>query len=29
LIAQHAARPRWLRDYMERVREGAWVDEAD
>ncbi|KAJ6629129.1 hypothetical protein B0H10DRAFT_25296 [Mycena sp. CBHHK59/15] len=29
LIAQHAQRPRWLRDYMDRVVEGGWVDEAD
>ncbi|KAJ7276264.1 hypothetical protein B0H12DRAFT_1084419 [Mycena haematopus] len=29
LIAQHEARPRWLRAYMERVIEGGWVDEAD
>ncbi|KAJ6516030.1 hypothetical protein C8R45DRAFT_958511 [Mycena sanguinolenta] len=29
LIAQHEARPRWLRAYMERVVEGGWVDEAD
>ncbi|KAJ7179260.1 hypothetical protein C8R46DRAFT_1073153 [Mycena filopes] len=29
LLAQHEQRPRWLRAYMERVVEGAWVDEAD
>ncbi|KAJ6539211.1 hypothetical protein B0H19DRAFT_1177720 [Mycena capillaripes] len=29
LIAQHEQRPRWLRDYMDRAVEGAWVDEAD
>ncbi|KAJ7086755.1 hypothetical protein C8R44DRAFT_862062 [Mycena epipterygia] len=29
LIAQHEQRPRWLREYMDRVVEGAWVDEAD
>ncbi|KAJ7179857.1 hypothetical protein C8R43DRAFT_912346 [Mycena crocata] len=29
LIAQHAQRPQWLRDYMDRAVEGGWVDEAD
>ncbi|KAJ7228795.1 hypothetical protein GGX14DRAFT_415069 [Mycena pura] len=29
LIAQHELRPRWLREYMDRVVEGGWVDEAD
>ncbi|KAJ6599202.1 hypothetical protein DFH09DRAFT_28664 [Mycena vulgaris] len=29
LIAQHEQRPSWLRDYMDRVVEGGWVDEAD
>ncbi|KAJ7742462.1 hypothetical protein DFH07DRAFT_836546 [Mycena maculata] len=29
LIAQHEERPRWLREYMDRVVEGGWVDEAD
>ncbi|KAF7355196.1 NAD binding rossmann fold [Mycena sanguinolenta] len=29
LIAQHEARPQWLRAYMERAVEGGWVDEAD
>lgn len=29
LIAQHEQRPRWLREYMDRAVEGAWVDEAD
>ncbi|KAJ7499054.1 hypothetical protein FB451DRAFT_1548773 [Mycena latifolia] len=29
LIAQHEQRPRWLREYMDRVMEGGWVDEAD
>ncbi|KAJ7638674.1 hypothetical protein FB45DRAFT_787061 [Roridomyces roridus] len=29
LVAQHQERPEWLRNYMERVVEAAWVDEAD
>ncbi|KAJ7507662.1 hypothetical protein B0H11DRAFT_1967984 [Mycena galericulata] len=29
LIAQHQERPGWLREYVERVVEGGWVDEAD
>lgn len=29
LRAQHARRPRWIRDYMERVIAGDWVDDSD
>jgi hypothetical protein len=29
LRAQHARRPRWIRDYMERVVAGDWVDDSD
>jgi hypothetical protein len=29
LRAQHARRPRWIREYMTRVIDGDWVDESD
>jgi hypothetical protein len=27
LLAQHQRRPRWVRDYIQRVRSGDWVDD--
>jgi hypothetical protein len=27
LFAQHARRPRWVQDYVDRVRRGEWVDD--
>jgi len=29
LVAQYARRPQWVRDYMERVAAGDWVDDSD